>query len=155
MWQVAAKLSLTFDDNGAGDPAYPQKFLQDKTADKDSYTFALPKTAPTRKGWAFAGWNTERDGSGDQFTDKTEVSKSTTVYAQWKWVPRDVTVTFDENGGETKADPASQTKTTEPGALASTGERLLPILPLAVVGSALTSLGLLLEYNRKKRRNDK
>ena len=155
MWQVAAKLSLTFDDNGAGDSAYPQKFLQDKTADKDSFTFALPKTAPTRKGWAFDGWNTERDGSGDQFTDKTEVSKSTTVYAQWKWVPRDVTVTFDENGGETKADPASQTKTTEPGALASTGERLLPVLPLAVVGSALTSLGLLLECNRKKRRNDK
>ena len=70
-------------------------------------------------------------------------------------MPRDVTVTFDENGGETKADPASQTKTTEPGALASTGERLLPVLPLAVVGSALTSLGLLLEYNRKKRWNDK
>ena len=155
MWQVAAKIDLTFDANGADDPAYPLVKTQEKIKGKNSYTFALPKTAPTRKGWAFDGWNTERDGSGDQFTDKTEVSKSTTVYAQWKWVPRDVTVTFDENGGETKADPASQTKTTEPGALASTGERLLPVLPLAVVGSALTSLGLLLEYNRKKRRNDK
>ena len=94
-------VTVTFDENGGETKADPASQTKTTEPGKTSFTFALPKTAPTRKGWAFDGWNTERDGSGDQFTDKTEVSRSTTVYAQWKWVPRDVTVTFDENGGET------------------------------------------------------
>ena len=57
-----------------------------------------------RTGYKFAGWNTEADGSGQDYVDKESVLNLTseangkiTLYAQWKDTP--VTITFDGNGG--------------------------------------------------------
>ena len=39
---------------------------------------------PKRIGYAFLGWNTAVDGSGDDFEFGKELTKNTTVYAQWE-----------------------------------------------------------------------
>jgi uncharacterized repeat protein (TIGR02543 family) len=38
---------------------------------------------PTKKGYQFGGWFTERDGSGTEFNVGTRVDKDITVYAKW------------------------------------------------------------------------
>jgi uncharacterized protein (TIGR02145 family)/uncharacterized repeat protein (TIGR02543 family) len=45
-------------------------------------TISLP-TAPTKIGCTFAGWWTEKIGSGTQFTASTIVTANDTVYAKW------------------------------------------------------------------------
>ena len=39
---------------------------------------------PTRSGYTFKGWNTERDGTGDMITNDTIFTADTIVYAQWE-----------------------------------------------------------------------
>ena len=50
--------------------------------------------APLRPGYDFKSWNTMKDGTGDDYKDKDNVSKLTdadktdvTMYAQWKQKP--------------------------------------------------------------------
>lgn len=43
---------------------------------------------PTRKGYAFKGWNTQKDGKGTAFTAETVIEKDITVYAQWEADPK-------------------------------------------------------------------
>lgn len=43
---------------------------------------------PTRKGYAFKGWNTQKDGKGTAFTADTVIEKDITVYAQWEADPK-------------------------------------------------------------------
>lgn len=47
----------------------------------------IPTTEPTRNGYAFVGWNTEADGSGDSYQPgdylKTTNQPLTKLYAQW------------------------------------------------------------------------
>ena len=58
-------------------------------------------SAPTRQGYAFTGWNSAQDGSGDSYavggsfllTEATD----TTLYAQWS--PKKYKVLYDANGG--------------------------------------------------------
>lgn len=64
-------------------------------------------------GHTFTGWNTEADGTGERYSDKSLISniitkngQKLTLYAQWKGAV--YTVTYDSNGGS--AAPASQTK---------------------------------------------
>jgi uncharacterized repeat protein (TIGR02543 family) len=45
------------------------------------------------EGYVFPGWNTEKDGNGDEFTGATAVSGNITVYAQWSQLPGEFTVT--------------------------------------------------------------
>ena len=45
---------------------------------------SLPTTEPTKSGCRFIGWNTKADGSGDSFTEATNVTSSMRVYAQWE-----------------------------------------------------------------------
>jgi uncharacterized repeat protein (TIGR02543 family) len=64
---------------------------------------ALPSTEPTRTGYTFTGWFTT---SGTKFEATTTVTGDITVYAQW--IGDTYTVTFDKNGGDTEADPATK-----------------------------------------------
>ena len=80
---------------------------------------ALPANTFTRAGYAFDGWNTKADGSGDSYKDQALVSKLTTtsrgtvtLYAQWK--AQDWSVSFDPNGGGF-ADGKTPTKTVKCG----------------------------------------
>ncbi|WP_080835080.1 InlB B-repeat-containing protein [Cohnella massiliensis] len=99
---TAVVYTVTFDQNGgdaAPDPAA-------KTAVYGENVGTLP-TPPTRAGYTFTGWNTEADGHGDPFDATTAVIADITVYAQWTAVV--YTVTFDQNGGETDAEPMTKT----------------------------------------------
>jgi len=49
--------------------------------------------------------NTLANGTGSAFTGSTAVTGNVTVYAQW--TINQYTVTFDKNGGDTDANPAS------------------------------------------------
>lgn len=84
MWQVAKKIIVTFDKNGGDSEASPQTSTQDFVAGTSSYHFDLPAKNPTRSNYKFIGWNTKKDGSGETFTNKYEVTSNMTVYAQWK-----------------------------------------------------------------------
>lgn len=106
MWQVATGISVIFDKNGGDTEASPRISSQEKTAEDASYKFALPTVNPTRKNFVFNGWNTKPDGTGTAFKANTEVTKSMTVYAQWKAdesklvtiTPMDMTVYVGGNG---------------------------------------------------------
>ncbi|MBF0543904.1 MAG: InlB B-repeat-containing protein [Candidatus Riflebacteria bacterium] len=94
--------SVTFDKNGGDTNANPTK----KAVSSAGNIGILP-FIPTRSGYIFAGWNTSPDGTGNIFTATTTIPDFLTVYAQWR--TNNYSVTFDKNGGETNADPASET----------------------------------------------
>ena len=69
----------------------------------------------SRAGYTFAGWSTEKDGSGTTYTDKQSVSNLTTqngdtvtLYAQW--TAGSNKITYDPNGGSSVGE---QTYTTD------------------------------------------
>ncbi len=55
-------------------------------------------SAPTRSGFSFAGWWTEENAHGSQFTETTEVTGNLTVHAAWSLVPV-YQVSFNSAGG--------------------------------------------------------
>lgn len=89
MWK--GKWVVTFNANG-GLTGTTYK----EVVDGNTYGW-LP--VPTRSGWTFDGWYTEKEG-GSQIESDTRVSLSgnTTLYAHWV---RNYTVTFHPMGGET------------------------------------------------------
>ena len=70
-------LYITFDANEGEGTMAPQLAAQTNVT--------LNKNTFTREGYAFAGWNTEKDGSGTGYTDKGSVTLTgdLTLYAQW------------------------------------------------------------------------
>ena len=90
---------VSFDANG-GKEAYEPK----KVRHGDVYgTFPL---TPTRIGYKFAGWYTEKDG-GAKVELGDVVTSSHTLYAHW--TAKKYTVTFNANGGT--VEPKTQTVT--------------------------------------------
>jgi len=74
--------TVVFDKNGGDTEAAPNRIALVSPASTVGH---LP-TPPTRAGYTFGGWNTERDGSGSPFTVDTVVTSNilTIVYAQWR-----------------------------------------------------------------------
>jgi uncharacterized repeat protein (TIGR02543 family) len=103
-WQINA-WAVTFDKNGGDTEANPTS----KIVTYPSTTVGTLPAPPTRTGHTFTGWNTVSGGSGTAFIASTPVTANITVYAQWQ--PNAWTVTFDKNGGDTEATPASKTVT--------------------------------------------
>lgn len=62
----------------------------------------------TRTGFAFAGWNSSANGSGNQYAagDSITVNSNISLFAQWTPVPV-VTISFDGNGSESGSAPIS------------------------------------------------
>jgi len=94
---------VTFDTDGGSAAPSPITVQDGKTAG------TLP-TAPTKDDFNFAGWWTQKDGGGSQFTDATPVTADITVYAKWTALPV-YTVTFDSDGGTS----STSTKSVEEG----------------------------------------
>jgi uncharacterized repeat protein (TIGR02543 family) len=80
--------SITYDANGSTDGSVPEdesKYVQGATVTVQSNSGLLKKS-----GGSFAGWNSEADGSGDDYTPGDFFSmgaEDVTLYAQWEEVP--------------------------------------------------------------------
>ena len=93
------RYTVNYDANG-GTGSMPASTL---TYDRPQ---ALPAIGFTKAGYSFAGWNTQKDGSGKTFTDKqivgnllTHENAAGTLYAQWTPTPPVITVVFHSNDG--------------------------------------------------------
>ena len=93
--------TVTFDENGGTTKASPTTM----TVNDGESLAALP-TPPIYPGRSFLSWNTAKDGKGTTFSAVTIVTGNMTVYAQYSTAPL-YTVTFNENGGTTKANPST------------------------------------------------
>ncbi len=96
--------TLTFDANGGSGTQVTQDL-------KYQTSTQLTANSYTRAGYSFAGWNTQANGTGTNYTDKASYSigaGTVTLYAQW--TAKTYTVTFDEQGGTTP-NPTSKTVT--------------------------------------------
>lgn len=93
-WTPVAIYSIDFSANGATGSISAM-------SGEDSSQIVLPTvTGLSDIGYAFSGWNTLADGSGDQFAGGSSftIASNQTLYAQWVLGPT-VTLTFDANGG--------------------------------------------------------
>ena len=95
------RYTVNYDANG-GTGSMPASTL---TYDRPQ---ALPAIGFTKAGYSFAGWNTQKDGTGKSFTDKQTVADLLThenavgtLYAQWTPTPPVITVVFHSNDGGT------------------------------------------------------
>ena len=104
--QAAQEYTVTFDANGGSvNPS--------SATTKDGKLESLP--TPTRGGYDFLGWYTEKDGGEKVITD-TVFTKDTTIYAHWqKQAAQEYTVTFNANGGSV----STTSTTTKDGKLES------------------------------------
>ncbi len=94
--------TVTFDPNGGN--GYIVEGNTDKAFEKQDYDIPEnmsegeePKPLITRTGYAFNGWNTKADGTGDKYTDggtipASKVTGPITLYAQWD---QEYTVNFN------------------------------------------------------------
>jgi oligosaccharide reducing-end xylanase len=73
--------TVTFDKNHSDAAGWNEANPKTKTVKPPATTVETLPTAPTRAGYNFVNW---KDSSGSVFTATTEVTKSITVYAQWK-----------------------------------------------------------------------
>ncbi len=106
VYQVVCELpkgdekTITFDVNG-GDALSAEQATIKRPA--GSLAGTLP--TPTRAGYTFDGWFTDKDTFANAFTETTQVTADITVYAKWtEAVKQEITVTFNVNGGDTLAD---------------------------------------------------
>jgi len=93
-----AAYTVKFDKNGGSGSMDDQAMTVDNTETLNANEF-------TRTGYTFNGWNTEKDGSGDSYSDKQEVTNlaakggEITLYAQWTPESHKATIKYqDENG---------------------------------------------------------
>jgi uncharacterized repeat protein (TIGR02543 family) len=79
---------------------------------------AIKPVNPTRSGYAFAGWTSDKAGT-KPYSFNTAVNGNITLYAQWKAVPKPTptyTVSFDANGGKFSNGSAMQKVSVRQGA---------------------------------------
>ncbi|MCC0627899.1 MULTISPECIES: cell wall-binding repeat-containing protein [unclassified Clostridioides] len=64
---------------------------------KEGTEVTVTSQKPSKSGAIFKGWNTKNDGKGTSYKDgdKFNLTKNTTLYAQWK---EECRVTYDKNG---------------------------------------------------------
>ena len=109
------KHTVTYDKNV--DPSSSSQTVtnmpgnQTKTFDEK---LMISSTKPSRNGYIFNGWNTQKDGKGTAYASGAEYKhdqngNTVTLYAQWTaWKH---TVHYHANGGDQNSVPTDQTKT--------------------------------------------
>lgn len=88
---------ISYDANGGTGTMSSTKLAKGDTA-------ILAKNSFSRTGYNFAGWNTEKNGSGTSYKDADSVTPTSdmTLYAQWTGKP--YTIKFDSNSGSGTMD---------------------------------------------------
>jgi uncharacterized repeat protein (TIGR02543 family) len=106
---MAYTYTLKYNANGgSGAPS-----TQSATTDKQSHTFTIASSEPSRTGYRFLGWSTSSSASSASYSPGGSITlyyaetNTVTLYAVWK--KRTYTVSYSANGGS--GAPGSQTKT--------------------------------------------
>ena len=82
---VAAGYKVTFINEGS---EYAQvKVQESKSINSDEWTAESMPANPSKPGFTFNGWFTEKDGKGDKFTGDTPVSGNISVYSSYTSKP--------------------------------------------------------------------
>lgn len=106
---MAYTYTLKYNANG-GSGAPP---TQSATTDRQSHTFTIASSEPSRTGYRFLGWSTSSSAGSAAYSPGGSITlyyaetNSITLYAVWK--KRTYTVSYNANGGS--GAPGSQTKT--------------------------------------------
>ena len=110
VWYIVAapQHTVTFDPqggnwNGVGDNKTVNVYDGDAVAEE---------AAPTKEGYTFEGWYTDKTG-GNKFDFTKPITGNTTLYAHWK--PLTYDVTFDPQGGNWDGDTANKVESAEHG----------------------------------------
>ena len=96
---ITSAYTVTFKDHNGGAITTRQVVAPETTVGA-----AMPEN-PNRAGYVFAGWNTERNGSGLAFYSSTKVTGNIDVYATWRAVSGGGDSTNPGDGGYT--DPGN------------------------------------------------
>lgn len=98
VWQQL--ITVTFDANGGESAPSAQQA-------KCGQEFALTNAKPTRSGYDFLGWNTDKNAKEAKYQpgDKLNLTGNITLYAIWE--KNTYTVKFNPNGGSTWPTPVS------------------------------------------------
>jgi uncharacterized repeat protein (TIGR02543 family) len=96
-WKKLTTYAMKYNMNGAS-----AKNVQINTTDS---VVIIRETIPTRKGYVFVEWNTNKNGTGTAYEPGEEYTarKTITLYAIWKEV-KEYTVVYDTNGAEEDID---------------------------------------------------
>lgn len=102
---VAGTHSVVYSANGATGGSAPSATVVSSGV---SHVVETNSGNLTRTGFAFAGWNSSANGSGNQYMagDSVTVNSNISLFAQWTPVPV-VTISFDGNGSESGSTPSS------------------------------------------------
>ena len=107
LWDFTGTCTVTFNANDGTDT--PATSTQEITG--SSYT-SLNANTFTREGYTFTGWATEKDADEAEYADSYAYFKANsttlTLYAVWK---KNLTVTFNGNGGTTGESATTTTQT--------------------------------------------
>jgi len=84
--EVSQDRTVVFDKNNRT-PGSTEAAPQSKTVTPPATTVDRLPEEPTRPGYTFLRWDTEREGTGSPFTENTPIGTATylTVYAQWEF----------------------------------------------------------------------
>ena len=131
---AAAFTACEKDDSGSNDKSYSYTVTfdsqgADTAANPAEKTVASPATAidalpsvPVKAGYTFAGWWTETNGTGTEFTVGTSVTGDITLFASWTRNPV-YTVTFNSDGGTAAGEQHVTLPATTVGALPTSPAR--------------------------------
>ena len=72
--------------------------LDDEDVKEWGVDYELRTDKPTAKGYLFSGWNTEEDGSGDDYFPGDTYSENEALYLYAQWTPIKYTVAYNGNG---------------------------------------------------------
>lgn len=100
-WKPTGAFTVVYDRNGGDTEASPTFQI---VAPPNTTVGTLP-AAPTRDGYSFTGWNTEKFGTGAAFNANTTVTANFTVYAQWRVKTTEPTGPSETTGGSTTPKP--------------------------------------------------
>ena len=88
---------------------------QDGWTTKSSYTFSWKTDNPTRKGYKFDGWSTEKNGdlvvapNSKKYKISGNSGKTKTVTLYAKWTPITYEISYNLDGGSASGNPTSYT----------------------------------------------
>ncbi|MCI2048158.1 MAG: S-layer homology domain-containing protein [Lachnospiraceae bacterium] len=84
--EATEEFSISYDGNADGVDAVPEKQTVAKSATDEKTETDISSLVPTRDGYTFLAWNTQKDGSGEEYKPSASVSltEDITLYAQWE-----------------------------------------------------------------------